>query len=292
MQSFSKVVIIYNPNSTGDSPAMAHEFYQQVKEKLPGIPVVLQETNHAGHAEELSYKAAKSKPNTVIVSVSGDGGYNEVVNGAMKALDEGKSSPICAILPGGNANDHYSNTARRPLIEALMEESVEQLDLLRLKFADTTRYAHSYIGLGLTPLVAAKLNRHSLTVLKEAWLALKAYWGLRPLEIITDSKKIQFDSILITTVESMAKHLTIAKDNDPRDGMFELLIWKHGNKLRLTFTLIKAILGLKIPHKKVTEFAFTTRKAMPVQLDGEIVKLPKNTLITIAAQKHKLRTIF
>lgn len=290
MSTFSRIVIIYNPNSTGDSPAIAKEFYEQVKQKLSTVPVTLKETEHAGHGEEIAYKAA-SQPNTVIVSVSGDGGYNEVINGAMKAAEAKKTSPICAILPGGNANDHYSNVAKRPLIEALEAESVRQLDLLQLQFKSTTRYAHSYIGLGLTPLVAAELNRHSLTAIKEAWLALKTYWNLRPLEITTNDKKLQFDSILMTSVENMAKHLTLAKDSRPDDGLFELLIWRHKNKLRLTFTIIKSMLGIKIPHKKVKEFSFTVNKSMPMQLDGEIIDVPKATEVTITIQKQKLRTI-
>lgn len=291
MRAFSKIVIIYNPNSTGDSPKMAEEFYAQVKEKVPSTPAELQETKRAGHAEELAYKAAKSDKNALIVSVSGDGGYNEVINGAMKAVDVHQATPICAILPGGNANDHYSNVARRPLIEALEEESVTYLDLLCLKFDDTIRYAHSYVGLGLTPLVAAELNRHSLTAIKEAWLALRTYWNLRPLEIIVDDKKLPFDSILMSSVKSMAKHLTLAKDSKPNDGIFELLIWQHKDKARLTLTIIKSLLGMKVPHSKVKDFSFKTTASMPIQLDGELVDLPKHTDITVTIRTRKLRTI-
>lgn len=270
---------------------MAEDFYAQVKKRLPKIPVKLQKTKHAGHAEELAYRAAISESNVVIVSVSGDGGYNEVINGAIRAVKEKKTSPICAILPGGNANDHYSNVVRKPLIEALEAQSVTHLDLLKLEFSDTTRYAHSYIGLGLTPLVAAELNRHSLTAIKEAWLALKTYWNLRPLEITVDEKKVQFDSILMSSVESMAKHLTLAKNSKPDDGMFELLLWRHNNKLRLTFTLIKSILGIKIPHKKTKEFTFAAQKSMPLQLDGEVITLPKDIQATVTIHKQKLRTV-
>jgi hypothetical protein len=47
--------------------------------RLPVVPVALQPTQHAGHAPELTrVSAATGRP--LIVAVSGDGVYNEVVN--------------------------------------------------------------------------------------------------------------------------------------------------------------------------------------------------------------------
>jgi diacylglycerol kinase (ATP) len=48
--------------------------------RLPVVPVALQPTQHAGHAPQLTrVSAATGRP--LIVAVSGDGVYNEVVNG-------------------------------------------------------------------------------------------------------------------------------------------------------------------------------------------------------------------
>ena len=48
--------------------------------RLPVVPVALQPIQHAGHARELTrVSAATGRP--LIVAVSGDGVYNEVVNG-------------------------------------------------------------------------------------------------------------------------------------------------------------------------------------------------------------------
>ncbi|MBP2215137.1 diacylglycerol kinase family protein [Arthrobacter sp. CAN_C5] len=74
---FDTVSIIFNPNSTGDAPKLASELYEQLGELLPDeTDIRLQPTEHAVHAIDLSRDAA-AVGNTLVVSVSGDGGYNE-----------------------------------------------------------------------------------------------------------------------------------------------------------------------------------------------------------------------
>src|SRR3712207_5383900 len=96
----------------------------------------------------------------LLVSVSGDGGYNEVVDGVMQA---GNPQVVCAVRAAGNANDHRRVTRQRPLVEAIVAGDVRRIDLLRLTVgsgsAARVRYAHSYIGAGLTPVVAVDLEK-------------------------------------------------------------------------------------------------------------------------------------
>jgi diacylglycerol kinase (ATP) len=76
----------------------------------------------------------------------------EVVDGGHAGRDD---KAVCAVKAAGNANDHRRTTARRPLIDAITAGEVRRIDLLRLAIGDgvraQTHYAHSYIGLGLTP---------------------------------------------------------------------------------------------------------------------------------------------
>ncbi|MBJ2122628.1 acylglycerol kinase family protein, partial [Arthrobacter sp. MSA 4-2] len=108
---FDTITIIFNPNSTGDAPTLAQELSDELVPALPGTEIRLQPTEHAGHAVDLAQKAA-SAPNALIVSVSGDGGYNEVVNGVMAS---GSDDAVCAVLAAGNANDHSRVIGRKPL---------------------------------------------------------------------------------------------------------------------------------------------------------------------------------
>ena len=124
-------------------------------------------TEHAGHATQLSRSAADSgRP--LVVSVGGDGGYNEVVNGVMQA---GNDQASTAVLAAGNANDHRRSTAELPIAVGIADGATRHIDLLRLSAGgaagDVVRYAHSYIGLGLNPVVAVALEKGENGSLRE-----------------------------------------------------------------------------------------------------------------------------
>jgi diacylglycerol kinase (ATP) len=63
--------------------------------QLPDTPVTLQPTRHPGHARELAHAAAAAgRP--LIIAVSGDGVYNEVVNAVMDAEGSSAMSAVAA----------------------------------------------------------------------------------------------------------------------------------------------------------------------------------------------------
>lgn len=159
MSPFERAVLIFNPNSTGDAPRLAKQLRDDLADQLPELPVVMCPTQHEGHGRELA-EAAAADGRPLVVSVSGDGGYNEVVDGLMRA---GNDSAVAAVLAAGNANDHRRATADHNLVDAIVAGQVHRIDLLRLSVGEgaggDVQYAHSYIGLGLTPLVAIDLER-------------------------------------------------------------------------------------------------------------------------------------
>jgi diacylglycerol kinase (ATP) len=155
---FDRIVIVFNPHSTGDAPASADQLRAELRQRLPAVPLELRPTEYAGHAREIAREVAGTgRP--LVVSVSGDGGYNEVVNGVLEA---GNDRVVCAVRAAGNANDHRRTTREGPLADAIVAGDVRRIDLLRLTLGSgpgaRTRYAHSYIGVGLTPVVAVDLE--------------------------------------------------------------------------------------------------------------------------------------
>lgn len=289
MFDFERVYLIYNPNSTGDSQAIAKKFKKDLTKLRLDCEIKLQKTTHAGHGEELGYELSKKGPQTLLISVSGDGGYHELVNGVMKAVDEGFDAPICAVLPGGNANDHYTNISSRSLFEAVEDDALTTIDLLKVE-TDKVRYAHSYAGLGLTPLIAVELNKYKLSVVKETWLALKTFWKFKPFTIIEDGKKSIFDSLIIANIGVMAKHLTLNSDSSLQDGRFEVLKWPHNSKLILVKTLVTAAIGKPQDPESVKELSFKTVTKLPMQLDGELILLGSDQTVKITCLQKKLRT--
>ena len=107
---FDRVVLIFNPAKAGMATRI-DDLQRDLATDLPGLPINLLPTEYAGHARDLARSvAAGGAP--LIVSVSGDGGYNEVVNGVM---DVPGSKAVCTVLPAGNANDHFRSLPPRPL---------------------------------------------------------------------------------------------------------------------------------------------------------------------------------
>jgi len=93
--SFDRVVLIFNPKSTGQAQKQAEDLRRDLGQRVPMLAADLVPTEHAGHATELSRTPAGAG-SPLVVSVSGDGGYNEVVNGVMQAGNDRAASAVLA----------------------------------------------------------------------------------------------------------------------------------------------------------------------------------------------------
>ncbi len=293
MTSFDRIVIIFNPRSTGDAPRSAQELRRELTRRLPAVPLDLCPTRHAGHARDLAREAAGTgRP--LIVSVSGDGGYNEVVNGVM---DAGNDRAVCAVRAAGNANDHRRVTRERPLADAIVAGDVRRIDLLRLTVgtgtAAQTRYAHSYIGVGLTPVVAVDLEKGGKGSWREIASVVRVFARFRPFPIrLENGRRRSIDSLVFANIAEMAKYATLSEHSRPDDGRFEVITQQRTGKLRVLSTAIRAATRGLGPQPSTTHYAFTTLVPMPLQLDGELVELAADTLVTVDIAPSALATVF
>jgi diacylglycerol kinase (ATP) len=295
MASYDAITIIYNPKSTGPSQAKAQELYDALKMKLRRTTVILKPTKRAGHAEELAYKAARKHKKTLIISSSGDGGYHEVVNGVLRAQSEG-AKPTVGLLPAGNANDHFHSLhGDKSLVEAIAKKKSYSIDALKLTAEvhgkPYERYAHSYIGLGLTPHVGRELNRHQLNRLLEMWLTLKVFLTLRPVHLVVEGKPRTFYSLIFSNVRRMGKFLTISQIADARDGKFEVTRLVHGTKRHLFGHFFKGVVHGFRHSEQAKEFNFRTTRRTLVQLDGEVVRIDADTEATISIEPKVIHCI-
>lgn len=290
--AYSRISIIYNPNSTGDSQAQAEQLAHYLKDRLDGTNIECVPTKHAGHAEQLAKQIAQSEQNPLIISSSGDGGYNEVINGVIAS---GNQQAICAVLPAGNANDHSRAMHDRPLEELIVEQSTKQIDVLEAAIhsggTQQVRYAHSYIGLGITPVVAVELNKHSLNAFLEVFVVMKSFMKYRPFRIRHDGAVHKLDSLIFGNINTMAKVLTLAPQNRPDDGKFEIVWFPGGSKWGLIQRLAKAAANAIDHVSRAEQFSFTTMKRMPMQLDGEVTQLRKGAKVNIRNDRRRLTVI-
>ena len=294
-RTFEKIVIIFNPNSTGDAPKLAERLRERLTELLTyTADLRLQPTSHAGHAVELAREAASSGGHVLVVSVSGDGGYNEVINGVKES---GNPDAVCAVMAAGNANDHRRATGTKPLEEAIAEGNVRHIDLLRIQAGlgedAPATYAHSYIGFGLTPVMAIDIEKGSKGAIKEMFSVVRTFAKFKPFEIRqTDGKRRKFDSLVFANISEMAKYATLSDaDNHPSDGKFEVVLFPHMPKWRVLLTALRATTHGLGDQPSVSTYEFTTLKPLPYQIDGEVKSVDANTLVKVECAPAALPTL-
>ncbi len=300
MKVFDHIAIIYNPSSTGDAPKIAKDLYDSVNGHFEVIQkkATLYPTKKAGDAIEIAYDVASKHARPLLVSVSGDGGYNEVVNGVMAAKKLFPAQqPVVAVMAAGNANDHQRVMREdTPLIRLIKAAEIKSMDLISIsvksKDFDLHRYAHSYIGLGITPEVGHALNENGKNRWNEAWLTLKTLKDFTPFTITKDGVTSLYDSIVFANINEMAKFVKLDTKNTVHDDQFEVVSVKHRGKLHMITSLITALMhGFKhAPSYK--SFSFTLPSTQLVQLDGEVIELPESSSVTIKSHNNVIDTLY
>ena len=196
----------------------------------------------------------------------------------------------------GNANDHRRTTAERPLVDAVVAGRVRRIDILRLTIGDgaeaRTRYAHSYIGLGLTPVVAMDLEKGGKGSFREIVSVVRTFARFRPFTIqLEGGGRRRFDSLLFANIAEMAKYATLSENGQPDDGRFEVVTVPHAAKWRILAVAIKAAVRGLGPQPTATHYGFVTLKPTPLQLDGELLTLDAGTPVQVDIAPKALATI-
>jgi diacylglycerol kinase (ATP) len=288
---FDRAVVIFNPGRAGMG-ARIEALQRELAVDLPGLPVDLLPTEYAGHARALARtEAGRGAP--LILSVSGDGGYNDVVNGVM---DVPGSKAVCSVIPAGNANDHFRSLPARTFTDALRTGEVRHIDLLRVAFRSGSReqvqYAHSYVGFGLTPLMAIGIEKGGKGKVVELISVARTLRGLKPFELVRDDgATAKFDSLILANISRMAKYGTVSESHYPDDGRFEVVTLPHAGLMKMALMTLRAV-TLGLGHQpSVTSYAFSTRNAVPCQIDGEVVHIEAGTHVRVESAMGALATI-
>lgn len=297
---YTDIAIIFNPNSTGNSEFNA----QQLAAKLKGTPagklVRIVATDGPGRAEHIAYDIAMGTDRPLIISSSGDGGYNEVVNGVLKAQhqrsrDHRPHAPVCGLLPSGNANDHYRNLHRQPIEDQILGGQHRVIDMLSIEGMRDgkhwQRYAHSYIGVGLTPQIGRELNKVKLNRFREAWIVVRTLRRLRGSRLMVRGRQRSYDSLIFSNIGSMSKILTISDSSELSDGKFEIIAFPTRSRWYLFSQLVRAsTVGLQTT-RQASHYTFSTVSRTHVQLDGEVFRLDAGSEVRITLEAKSLRCI-
>ncbi len=299
---FSEICIIYNPKSTRDSEGAAFALRDILRKELKGVPIDCVATRHRGHARILACERASTGKRPLIVSSSGDGGYNEVINGVMDAVHaHGSTDAVSAVLPAGNANDHSKTMHTRPLHQAICEESVVHLDLIKVTVTYPTKntttprtlvhYAHSYAGVGITTNMAKELSSLKENPVKEFLRVVKVFGRSHAFTVMQEGKEKSYENMLFANINRMAKVLTLAPENLPDDGKFEVITSPSNRKLELVRKAVKAAVGKLKNTASRSHYEFRTVHEVSMQLDGEILDIPAGCTVTVESAHKALATV-
>lgn len=205
------------------------------------------------------------------------------------------NKPTVSVIGAGNANDHYRATNRMPMEELLGSAEPRPIDLLKITHegseGNTTHYAHSYAGIGVSPRVAQELNRYKLNPIKEVYILLKTLFTLRPVRISHDGVERRIDSLVFANIHEMAKILTLHTKTNLHDGQFEVVEIPHGNFGRFLLTLLKAAVFSLGEQQQYRTYSLTLVEQTPLQIDGEIVSCKAGDTLTVSVAKDAIMSL-
>ncbi len=295
-QGIKEVVIIYNPVSTGPGKHMSLKLERKLKKTLPTLTVRVVPTEYALHAIELAEKHGGE--NVLLLAASGDGGYNELVNGAMKVKAQTKIMPICGVLPAGHANDHFRSLKRSEvtLLENIKNNHTRHVDLLKAQYTDVNgrrveRYAHSYIGFGLSSYVSKELNSTDVNSFNDKIITAKSIAKFKPVKIRRRGRDKEIDSLIFSNTGKMARWLTISDKASMDDGLFEVQMISYVSPAHRVKQLIRMAQAKPPKSTQASLYTFEVCQNTLMQLDGEVVGVSGNTEVNITNLQKVLHTI-
>jgi diacylglycerol kinase (ATP) len=243
--------------------------------KERGLDYHLVRTERPWHAAELAGQAAREGWD-VVVCASGDGTFNEALNGLMQAHTDGFNHTALGVISIGTGNDFAGGvgipTNLEDSLETLAQGHRHKVDIGKVSGGDFPdgRYFGNGIGIGFDAAVGfAAMNLRFLRGLP-AYLVgviqtIFFYYTPPRLKIELDEETIEQDSLMVSVMNGkrMGGGFRMAPNSNPHDGLFDLCIAETAGKLRM--------FGL-IPH-----FINGTQEGQPE------IKMRRSRLVTVTA---------
>lgn len=265
-----------------------NKLISQLREALcASYEVFFSFTEHTGHGKDLAKEAALSNSD-YLISVSGDGTLNEVVNGIM--LSENKNVKL-GLLPHGTGNDFsktikVSNDILR-LKEMIAQNNCRQIDLglaqfKNLKGEEDSRYFINIADVGLGGFIAKKLSGSSkwmgatLTFQKAIITTFLTYKHqqvkIKADDYIYEGKILSY---IIANGKYFGGGLGIAPNAIPDDGLLDITLASDISLWDYLLNLGKVRACIKIDHPQMkylrAKNITVETPHQPVDMDGEFI---------------------
>ena len=265
-------------------------------------------TEYPWHAVELTTQAVKDGYD-VVVSVGGDGTSNEVINGLMRAKEEGYGKAVLGLLCVGRGNDFAYGVG----INNDLETGCRMLTSTHHSFIDVGkvtgglfpegRYFGNGVGIGFDAVVgfeALKMKRlsgfisYAIAAIKTAFLYYKA-----PLvRIEQDSNNLEISTLMISIMNGkrMGGGFMMAPNALLDDSLLDICIASQVSKARIFALIPRFMKGTQASHPAIrtlqTRFIKITalNGTLPAHADGETLCVDGKEL-TVEILPHQIEVI-
>ncbi|MDR7000511.1 diacylglycerol kinase family lipid kinase [Neobacillus niacini] len=264
------IYFIINPKAGNGA---CKKVWSKIENQLKGeqIPYIAFFTDYPGHAKILAAQiAVRSKEQTIIIAVGGDGTMHEVVNGVVHY-----NNITLGFIPGGSGNDFSRGfqlpsepeLALKVLIRLIQKEAAVDIGkIVRENQADC--YFINNMGVGFDALISYEVNRSKIkSVLNKRSLGRLVYVYFLLIKLFTykrstiqlsiDGKKHIFEHTWFVTVSNQPFYgggMKIAPDAEPNDGVLDITVVHQLSRLKLLLVFISVFWGKHVLFKEVKSF--------------------------------------
>jgi YegS/Rv2252/BmrU family lipid kinase len=272
----NKIWLIRNPVAGWNSNRLVDEMLKLLNQK--GVYPVIQNTNAAGHAEELAQEACRQQVDLLIVA-GGDGTLNEVVNGLAVCQKENCRLPLLAIFPSGTVNlvakelDIPSNPEN--YVDLLLKGSTKTIWPASIN----DRYFIATVGIGFDAYIVGKINLEAkkifskLAYMFQTFHLLTTKWTQR-YQVQIDGTQQSAVSVIVTNSYYYANHYSITPIARLTEPLFYVCLFERSSNWDIFTYLILLVLGQLHRHKhvKIIPGKEVRIKAVQqqVQIDGDV----------------------
>jgi diacylglycerol kinase (ATP) len=272
--------IIVNPISGRGAGERSIPAIRKYLESL-GHDYELVQTEQPGHAIRLAQEAAEAGY-AAVIGVGGDGTANEIINGLMKARQNGAVSTAMGMLAVGRGNDFAFGMGIPAGLEQgfqlLTQDHRRKIDIGRAVGGDYPdgRYFGNGVGIGFDAVVgfeALKMTRLTgfLSYIVAALKTIFLYFKAPTVRIEYDGQVLELPALMVSIMNGrrMGGGFMMAPQGNPADGLLDLCIARQVSRGRI-FTLI--------PHfmkgDQATQEPISTAQARRVQVTAVAGALP------------------
>lgn len=294
-----RYLVIVNPVSRGGK-AQEEGIWLLNRLKRAGVEYEALFTERAGHAEEMVVKWAEDFD--VVVSVSGDGTTNEIINGIMKVPS---ADLKLAMFPAGTADDFacnmgYDRKDKEQALSAILGDTCRTIDLIRYD----DRYAAVTWGLGVDSEIADgayKWKRFRIPAYFYSGLKKCFFEERKRYHVRFDYEGQVFEDWVLISILCNApvfgRYIRINPNARMNDGLLDLTI---GREMPNVYGLVLfgfACMGGRhgfsrlVSYHQVRSMRVECKTDTYAQIDGEVYKFDAGRIINLSVVPQALRVL-